>query len=121
MAAAAVTGVGVVAALRMAVLVPVWKEHDRTIGEFWAAIASLSPGSRILPALAGPIKNGLFRAAFSGWTHYAHLAEIAVSDIGAFSPFLFSVPGRQPIRVRPKWRIGRKSMARSCRSAISRT
>jgi hypothetical protein len=89
-----------VTVLRFGVLVPAWMHYDKTSLAFRAAIDQLPAGSRILPAFTRPIEGGLFRSAFEGSIPYLHLTEIAVGDIGGFTPLFFSVPGQQPIKVR---------------------
>ncbi len=101
-AATALIIAGFVSFMRLAVLVPVWIQHDSAIAEFRTAVAHLPPGSRILPALARAVESQLLRAPSHGWKHYLQLAQIAVADIDAYSPLFFCVPGQQPIQVKPE-------------------
>ncbi len=98
-AASALVIAGFMSVMRLAVLVPVWIQHDRVIAEFRAAVAHLSPGSRILLAVVGKAESVALRVPSRGLKPYLTLPVIAVADIDAFVPLFFCVPGQQPIQV----------------------
>jgi hypothetical protein len=103
-------GLGVLFAVRMAVVAEAWAEHRRDLADLRAVIGSVPPGALVYmtnvpheeaPAYwdAGPrsrrLSNGL-RADF-------HLPALLLIERGAFWPILFANPAQQPIRLRPAY------------------
>jgi hypothetical protein len=84
----AATGL-VLIALRIVFAVLIWRDHDRQVTEYRAAIEVFPAGSKLLTVLDGATSRPT----------YWHLSALAVIDRAMFDPLLFTDPRAHPLSV----------------------
>lgn len=111
--------VGVAAALclvavfagRLYLLTTVWGEQPAQVAQMRAAMAPVPPGGRVLTTMVTAKDASGSRGEvppvwdLDGFLPCEiHLPVLILTERDAFSPFLFSNPAQQPLRVRPPYR-----------------
>jgi hypothetical protein len=95
--------------LRTAHVTTVWRAAESDLNATRQAVATVEPKSAILP-VQYYYPRGTRPAAASGrllggsTPNYWHYPSLAVVDRKAFIPWLFSAPGKQPLRVLHPWK-----------------
>jgi hypothetical protein len=94
--------------LRTAHVTTVWRAADADLTATRQALATVEPGATVLPvqyAFPRGTKPPAASGRMLGGSHpnYWHYPSLAVVDRKAFIPWLFSVPGKQPLRVLHPW------------------
>jgi hypothetical protein len=94
--------------LRTAYITTVWRGAERDLAAVRSAVASVEPGSAVLPVQyeISPADRPLVptgRLLGGKAPNYWHYPSLVVVDRKAFIPWLFSTPGKQPLRVLPPW------------------
>jgi hypothetical protein len=85
----------------------VWRGAERDLAAVRSAVASVEPGSAVLPVqyeISSADRQLIPTGRLLGGTpNYWHHPSLVVVDRKAFIPWLFSAPGKQPLRVVPPW------------------
>jgi hypothetical protein len=94
--------------LRTAYIATVWDAAERDLAAVRRAVASVEPGSAILPVEyeISPVNRSIapMGRLLGGTTpNFWHYPALAVVDRKAFIPWLFSAPGKQPLKVIAPW------------------
>jgi hypothetical protein len=93
--------------LRTAYITTVWRGAERDLAAVRSAVASVEPGSAVLPVqyeISSADRQLIPTGRLLGGTpNYWHYPSLVVVDRKAFIPWLFSAPGKQPLRVLPPW------------------
>jgi hypothetical protein len=96
---------------RTAVVADVWYQHRADLADLRAAIAPVTPGSRVLLATVSETEapaswhGALRRQLLSDGTRLdMHSAALLLIERQAFWPFLFAEASQQPIALRPPYR-----------------
>ena len=90
-------------------LAAVWSSQDRLVTDMERAIEPIEPGARVLVVRDGtnpwhidPDETGARRALLRS-VSYGHLGALVTLDRDAFYPMIFSIAGKQPVRLRPAY------------------
>jgi hypothetical protein len=107
-------GSAVVAALMLALVAGraawighIWELRQSDVRSIDRALAHVPAGAAVLPVEHRPSVKGRRMAPPGRYFHFGasfyHLYTLAVSERRAFSPLVFTTPGKQPLRVRQPW------------------
>ncbi len=94
----AVLVIGGLLLLRGILLTVEWDRFDDRVNEYRAAIASIEPGSKVMPVMDSQSAEDWIGAQKP--PIFWHLSALVVLEASAFDPLVFSDPQRQSITVR---------------------
>jgi hypothetical protein len=85
----------------------IWIDREQDADAIERALSHVPAGAAVLPLDHRPSIRGLARAPVGRYFHlgasYYHDYTLSVMQRGAFSPLIFSMQGKQPLRVRAPW------------------
>jgi hypothetical protein len=86
----------------------VWMARQADIRSLEAALSHVPPGAAVLPLEHKASVRGEAGAPIGRYFHFGasfyHYPTLAVLERRAFSPLVFTTPGKQPLRVREPWK-----------------
>jgi hypothetical protein len=96
-------------AARVASIGWIWHERAKDVEDLYAVAENLPPGAAVLvleEKWGDDVPLGRLVAGFPGaaCASERHLASLAVMWRHVFIPTMFTVPGQQPLGVKPKWK-----------------
>lgn len=107
-AAAMAAGLLALVAARAAWIGHIWELRQSDVRSIERALAEVPPGATVMPIEHRPSVRGKAAAPpgryFHMGTSFFHQYTLAVMDRRAFSPLVFTQPGKQPLRVRAAWK-----------------
>lgn len=87
----------------------VWDLRQADVRSIDRAIAQVPAGAAVMPLEHRPSYRGKAAAPIGRYFHFGsnvfHLYTLVVSERRAFSPLVFTQPGKQPLRVRPPYDV----------------
>ncbi|HTK34360.1 MAG TPA: hypothetical protein VL358_03610 [Caulobacteraceae bacterium] len=85
----------------------IWFERQADADAIERALSHVPAGAAVLPLDHRPSIRGMARAPVGRYFHlgasYYHDYTLSVMQRGAFSPLIFTMQGKQPLRVRAPW------------------
>ena len=86
----------------------IWIERQSDADAIERALAHVPAGASVLPLDHRPSIRGMAHAPVGRYFHlgasYYHAYTLSVMERGAFSPLIFTMQGKQPLRVQEPWK-----------------
>jgi hypothetical protein len=87
----------------------IWDERQADVRSIQRALAQVPAGSAVMPIEHRPSVRGRRAAPEGRYFHFGasvfHLYTLTVVERQAFSPLVFTQPGKQPLRVKPPYDV----------------